>query len=445
VTRSRKVVDAFLVLGLVSLALALTSTASSAQQPVQITIVSEQSFWRPAVVDWLDEVFIPRFNAENPHIQIQPVIRTANWSDRGERLTAMIAAGIAPDIVVVGHTAANTEGVARGWLLPLDRYLESWDDMENIVPISWGHFRPGGVTYAIPQGATPRVIAYNKRFHAEAGLGREATPATWDEMLEMSQRLLVTDDTRVIRRGIHLPSATLDLAQEFQLWAFVNGGQILTEDRTAPAFNTDAGLQALEFVRRQYEIHNPPGFQVTGLSSSPRTGWFREEVAMFRATPSLGSELRINHPHMMDDLGTFFLPPRTTDYAPGSGTSINGVGIMSLSKHPDEAWEVLSALLSSEVNEQFIRLSGHVSTRRDMIPVVLDSAPELLPWYEVMEVAVPFPGWPSGAGYNYSSALGEPVRSAVRGEMPVETALEEAARRVQIMLNAFWEEVAALQ
>src|SRR5690606_34346846 len=120
-----------MVAALASLALTVSFTASAADQPVKITIVSEGTFWRPAVVDWIDEVFIPRFNAENPHIEIQPVIRTANWSERGERITSLIAAGMAPDIVVVGHTGANTEGVARGWLLPLDRYLETWDDMEN--------------------------------------------------------------------------------------------------------------------------------------------------------------------------------------------------------------------------------------------------------------------------------------------------------------------------
>jgi len=417
--------------------------ASAADQPVQITIVSEASFWPTAIVDWIDQVFIPNFNRDNPHIQIQPVIRTSSWSDRKDKITAMLAAGLSPDIVVVGHTHANAEGIARGWLLPLDDYLAQWEDLENFVPTAWSHFRPGGVTLAIPQGATPRVMVYSKRFHDEVGLGREATPATWNEMLEMSRRLLVTDAERVIRRGIHLPNGTLDLAQEFQLWMYVSGGQILSEDLRAPVFNNDLGRQALAFVRQQFELNNPPGFAVTGLSSSPTTGWLRGEVAMFRAAPSVGTQAKLNYPHLLEEMGTYFLPPPTANLPPGSGTSINGVAIMATSKHPDEAWEVLKVLLSAEVNEQFIRLAGHVSTRRDMIPVVMEAAPELLPWYEVMEAAIPFPAWPEGGGYNYSSALGEPVRDGVRGSVPVETALEEAERRVRILLNSFWAEVDA--
>lgn len=428
----------FVLAVLLALSPLFAGVPALAQQPVEITIMSENSFWRPEMIDWLEEVWIPQFHAENPHIRIRPIIRAGSFDVRLQQLTVMIAGGVAPDIVVVGHTHPFIEGVGKGWLLPLDAYLERWEDTRNIVPIAWEHPRHDGVTYAIPQGSTPRVIAYNKAFFAEAGLDPETPPATWAEMLEYSRRLLRTSDSHLTRRGIHLALGGLSGAQEFQLWHYVNEGDILTADGRAPAFNDEKGRQALQFMRDQFDLNNPAGFN-DNLSSSPTTGWLNGQVAMFRAAPSLGTNIANNRPDMMEDFGSFALPPRTREQTPGSGTSINGAAILRTTSHPDEAWEVLSALMTRDVNEQFIRLSGHVSTRTDVVPLVREIAPELIPWYEVMNVARAFPGWPSGGGYTYSTALGDPVRAGTYAQVPVETALEEAARQVQIMIDAFWD------
>ena len=254
----------------------------------------------------------------------------------------------------------------------------------------------------------------------------------------MARLLTVTTEDTLVRRGYHMPTGSNgDMAGFFELFGKNAGGRMLTEDYRRPRFTEPWGLETLNFMIELHQVTNPVGY-AHNLTTSANASIYRGEAAMAMAT---GGAVPINVAstyYEVVDLGVF-LPRRSPDHRPVSTSSINSMAIMRFTKHPDEAWRVLAHLYSREALMEFSKIRGQVVPRSDLFADVAAEVPEIMVLYELLDYVVPRPKWPSGAGYTYTTGLGEPVRLAVLGEMPPEAALEEARRRVQLLLDDFWQ------
>lgn len=405
-----------------------------AAETVEISVLLNPGTLGNEYINWLRDVWFPKFEAENPNIKVNIQLLSGN---RLDLVATAVAGGVPFDIVDAAHTLPMIEGVGRGWYLPLNDYLETWEYTEMTIPTVWPHVTWEGDILALPYSVPPRAIAYNKQLFSMAGLDPATPPQSWEEFLEAANRLTRTQDDRLIQRGYYMLTSTGEMAMLFELLAANNGVDILSEDYRTPLFNTAGGLEVLNFMRDLWVSGNPVGYE---LPNDPvQASFLNGNAAMIRAAGAgLVAAVR-DQAHGMVDLG-LFMPRRSPQHAPATTASINSMAIMRFTKHPDEAWKVLAHMYERESMEMLALVRGQQVPRRDVIETVVRDEPELQPFFEILEYLVPRPKWPSGGGYTYTSGLGQPVSEAVFGEIAPEMALDEAERRIRILLDAFWED-----
>lgn len=409
---------------------------AGAQQQVEINVLLDPTTLGLEYLAWLEDEWIPQFERENPRIKVNTTRLTGN---RLDVVAVAVAGGVPWDIVPAAHTLPMIEGVGLGWYLPLNSYIDQWEDAQYMIPTVWSHTEWNGEILALPHSLPPRFIAYNKRLFGESGIDPERPPTSWDELIAAARLLTVTTGDTLVRRGYHMPTGSNgDMAGFFELFGKNAGGRMLTDDYRGPRFTEPWGLETLNFMIELHQVTNPVGYS-HNLTTSANSSIYRAEAAMTMATGGAVPTTVASTYSDIVDLG-FFLPRRSLNDQPASTSSINSMAIMRFTKHPDEAWQVLAHLYSKEALLQFALVRGQVVPRTDIFTDVSAAVPEIMPLYTLLDYVVPRPKWPSGAGYTYTSGLGAPVREAVLGQTPPEAALEEARRRVQLLLDDFWQQ-----
>jgi len=128
----------------------------------------------------------------------------------------------------------------KGVLHPIDEYIERdkvrKEDFyeEPLRELTWD-----GKIYGLPVTVDNRCLFYNKKLLDEKGL---TPPTTWDELRECAKALTVWEGDKLEVAGWSLQDVGL-----FSMYILQAGGQMLTDDGTKTAFNSEAGLKVLEF------------------------------------------------------------------------------------------------------------------------------------------------------------------------------------------------------
>lgn len=86
---------------------------------------------------------------------------------------------------------------------------------------------------------------YNKDAFAEVGLDPEKPPLTWDELVNVAQKLTRREDNRTTRWGVELPLEAFNWF--YYALTFSNGGQTLSADGTKVLWDQPRNVQALQF------------------------------------------------------------------------------------------------------------------------------------------------------------------------------------------------------
>lgn len=227
----------FLLLAL-SMMLVLTASLASAQDAVTLSVLTHWGAERE--LEAQDRLFEACEASTGVNVDLQ----TVPFGDLLTKIIANQTAGTNTDIIhlynlwlpdfsrsgllatppqeVVDAITANTsEGVVRG--------VTSGDQV-------WGW----------PTEVNTYLLIYNKRLLEEAGFSEP--PTNWDELREMAAAITKTDDTGAVTQvgygiitgwdsGVVHPWATLLMS---------NGGQYLSDDNTATAFNSPEGLETLQ-------------------------------------------------------------------------------------------------------------------------------------------------------------------------------------------------------
>jgi sn-glycerol 3-phosphate transport system substrate-binding protein len=121
--------------------------------------------------------------------------------------------------------------------------------LESFYPALMANSRTGGKTWSIPFQRSTIVMYYNKDAFRNAGLDPSKAPATWDELVAMSGKLVVRDAAgKVTRWGVEIPSTG------YPYWMFgalcrQNGEDLMNQAGNEVYFNRPGVVGALEFWR----------------------------------------------------------------------------------------------------------------------------------------------------------------------------------------------------
>ena len=282
------------------------------------------------------QTIIANFEKENPDILVQ--LEAVAGSDYYNRLLTQIAAGDAPDIIMVGDDSVAMF-VDKGAYLPLDDFLTGPNPLDTGIYLK-GAVDPGqwkGKQWLLPKDFGPLGVYYNKKIFDQYGVAYPVDGWTWDDMVKTAQDLTkdLDGDGKTDLWGIQ---ATADWTSGFEYYVAAAGGRLISEDGTKVVGYMDspetiAAAQFLADLYNKYKVAPPPAQLGGWAGNNPEFENGKAAMRLFGRWPEAGLKANPNV-----DLGLVGVP---VGKVRANVSFWGGFGISSTTKHPEETWRFL--------------------------------------------------------------------------------------------------------
>lgn len=322
---------------------------------------------------------VDEFNATNSYEITVTAHYSGNYSETAQKASEGLEGGDLPNggLIPAGPL----------WTCRVDNYLiEDYIngpeglDAADFWPVLWDYNSYGGHICSLPFNSSTAVLYYNKDLMAAAGLDPEAPPVTWDELYDMASQIVskVEDVWGV------------DTANpDWWLKALIlqNGGQIMNEDVSAPAFASPAGYGALEFWKKLVD----DGLMPAAQHEEARDSFIAGQLGfLIYSTGGIG---RVKDGAQFD-WGTAFLPKREKHSATVGGAAL--VMFPSDPAHEQATWRLLKWLVSPENSVSWTVKTGYVPIRlsalgSDAVQRLMADEPIYRAGFEQLSVASTYP------------------------------------------------------
>jgi multiple sugar transport system substrate-binding protein len=342
-----------------------------------------------------------------------------------DQLLRAISNGTSIDIATLDQIWLG-EFAQKGYLTDLTNHSVNWGKLsdfygQNLAGMTYNH-----KIYGIWAWTDVRGIWYWKDLLNKAGVNPDSLE-TWGGYLESARKL-----NSILRpegiEGVYLAAGD----QSPDLWypyLWMLGGQILTykNGHPFPAYNSSAGVKAMEFIKAQIN---------SGIK--PQNKWLGgKEFANRNFSVMIdGSWMPSWIPKQkFDDIG--FIPMFPIPYQ-GSPTSTMMGGwefsIPKTSAHKDLAWELIKDMLEPGILTPWLAHQGFLPTRTSMgegPSPYHDQLTSSIPFFDQMISMIPYgQSRPSIAEY---SAIAQHIRQAINevclNSKDPNQALQEAAAK----------------
>jgi multiple sugar transport system substrate-binding protein len=274
-----------------------------------------------------------------------------------DKLTTEFSAGNAPDIVWI--PGASVADYATKNVL-LDLMPEATKDtafkLTDYYDAPMKELEQGGHLWGLPRDISTLVIYYNKDLFKAKGVDDPADLAKagkwdWDNFLRVAQEL--TDPANKVY-GFSMTNWW----GPWGYFVYAAGGSLFTEDRKACGLDTpeaQAGLQFLQDIFQTHKIATLPGVE-GGVGETEFIGGQAGMLPNGRwMTPAMRENAKF-------DWGVVEMPK-----GPGGNATWLFWGpyvVSAKTKYPDQAWTVLKALTSAEVQGKVAALGTNIPSNK---------------------------------------------------------------------------------
>ncbi len=373
------------------------------------------------------ESLVEDFNDAHPDIIVEPSYGGSLWTMR-DKLSIAIAGGAAPDLTQIDQFWSS-ELADAGAIIAMERFLNADPafGQEDVWPLAWKTATYEDVIWSIPFSLSNIALYYNRRLFCEAGLDPDAPPTTWEELEAVATTLTQdTDGDNIVDQwGLSIPMrANRGVVYYWFAFLWQAGGEIFSTDYTKPHFHETAGVEALAFLQRLVKAGSLP-------LEPPEKGFEHGQIAMTLASTA---QLSRYIEALEDDLGVASLPCGR-ECATGVGGA--NLAILAECAHPQEAWEFVRWMSTSEVNLSWSTQTGYLPLRRSVIASeayqeYLAAEPRAAVILEQMKVAYARPNIPSYAAVSREGGLA--IEEALfTGGDPAPALSAAAARSVSVL------------
>ena len=373
-------------------------------------------FWQFFPAEQIGPV-LEEFRKQNPDVDVR--MEQLTWQSGLEKITAATAAGNVPDLCELGSTWFP-RFAAQGALVD---WSDSTAAMAQDMVLS-DMTKVNGRSYGLPWVVGTRALFWNKALFARAGIDTSHAPDNWDELLADSRKV------NALGSGIAGYGANAGeryvLFKKFMPYAWGNGGQLLTSDGTASAFDSPENVQALEFylalakagrVDRQDQLDE--AFMQGKLGAQISGAW------LFRKIPKQAPDL---------DYGVALVPHPVGDR--GTHASFAGGEILcsfKASKNPSGALKLARFLASRDAALMLARANQSVqpAARGVDTDAYYQERPKERVLLDQLALAVPTPNHP--AWLDMESAIEDEVEKALYGKESAAQAIKAASARIDAL------------
>jgi multiple sugar transport system substrate-binding protein len=186
------------------------------------------------------QTLVDEFNAEDTGITVEVTTQAEYY----QKLRTAAQSDTLPDVGIV-HLDAIPQNAEDGIIQPINdlielQALEAGDFTEAV----WANGEWKGDRYGVPLDIHPLTFYWNKAAFEEAGLDPEAPPNSEEDFVAAAQALNDAGYTGPIWSN-HGFSAGLFWASLF----YQGGGEWTNEDYSEATYNSEAGLQAAQFMK----------------------------------------------------------------------------------------------------------------------------------------------------------------------------------------------------
>jgi multiple sugar transport system substrate-binding protein len=413
---------ALLVLALSAFANPGCSRASETGFPIRVT------FWHGMELGVNNEILeakIDAFNKSHPGVVVESQIFGAA-DQLGPKLDAAVAGGTPPDLL--WWAPAYFPKYARvGALQSVDEFIESDPTFlkDDVYDSLWELGTYEGRVFATPFSANNLAIYYNKEMFDRAGI--ERPPETWDEFRDAAARL-----TRDGVHGFQIPAGTSEwTVWTWQCYLWQAGGEILDIENRSAAFDSRAGVAALEYWR---SLLADGSAVFSEADAGYKTADFLAgRVAMVINGPWNYAEIRSQR---QVEVGVFPLPGNEQ-----AATNIGGESLFLFQSDPAReraAWEFMKFIMSPDFQVDWAIATGYLPVSKSAATspeylAFLDENAFLEVYNRQMNVGRVRPSVPEYAAV--SAILGRQIEAALYGKSSSEDALARAAAETDRLLK----------
>lgn len=393
------------------IALGALLAAGPAMAQVTLKIWSIDGVDRVGIAD----TFSKEFDEQNEDIVVE--YRAIPFDDLVNETLRAFATGNAPDIVSFdnpdfamfsarGAMLDITDRIANSQVIKADNYFAG-----PLNSVSWD-----GKYFGIPKYTDTIGVFYNKELFAKAGITEP--PKTWEQLAEYAEKL--TDPANNVYGVTFSARAGEEGTFQFLPLIQMSGGSYKD-------VNTEGAASALDLWKKIID-NGWASRDVLSLGQWDSTGTFNSG----NAAMAISGPWEVNR--MLEDAkfdwGVALLPTLTEGGERSSALGGFDWGIMSTTKHPDEAFRALEYFASQDnrIFEEF----GSIPARSD-IPLppsgseLKDAA--LKVFQEQLQYAQPrgpHPEW-----QKISKAIYDAMQQALTGQMSAKDALDQAQATIK--------------
>jgi raffinose/stachyose/melibiose transport system substrate-binding protein len=335
------------------------------------------------------------------------------------------AANEAPDIQYLWNGIYHMESVWFGYLQPVNGLVsDALIEASNPTLLS----RFGGDIYRVGWYPLPMVWYYNKALFDQAGLDADTPPATWDDLLDVCDKLRSA--------GI----APLGGGIQDGFWGEWYLGHALVQNLDSTSEALDLFIGERDFREPQYHEH------WTRLAELVELGFINDDMPSIELYPgidlivagqlamgeSIGSRLPADSAASNGQIGTMVMPVYGSGAMAGKPIfDAQGLGISAQTENPEAAAAFLEYLHSPERLQRFWEITGWIPSNTNFDTSVIEDVAVRDMWERWALVEnVPYVANLT-PGQFYDQAMIPAGQAIISGNMSGEEAGELAARVVQ--------------
>ncbi len=329
---------------------------------------------------------VDEFNQTHKDIHVN-AISMGNYQALSQKLMASIQASNQPEIAQV-YESWTANLISGDVIVPLNQYIDNDKEfkanMQDIYPIFLDSNTVNGQLWSFPFNKSVRVMYYNKDMFYKNKLNPDQPPVNWDEFRKVSKQLTIdtNKDGKPEVWGTNLAIS----AWQFENLLLQAGGQIMDPTYTKPMFNSQEGIQALDFMNNLLNV-DKTAYLSTGYEG--QNDFLAGKVAMYES--SSVSYAYMKKAGITFNLGIAPIPVQKTNYSIISGTN---VCIFKKNDPAKEAaaWEFIKWFTDTKQTAKFSEMTSYMPVRKSAmnetnIKNMLQEHPELVGVYAQLEHA----------------------------------------------------------
>lgn len=231
------------------------------------------------------------YEKEYPNVTIEWI--TAPYGEILNHVINMAGGGDKVDCVF-GEDIWIPSLVEAGLAVPMEQILDA-EFLNDYYSSALEAHSMNGSVYAVPLYLTPPVLFYNKDIFAKAGLDPKKPPKTYDEMLEMAEKIskLKTEDGNKVYAFGFPTGSVIVVGSYLQGLIKTFGGELMDENGNVN-IEDEGFLKAFEFLQeldeKEYNPQNAKAKDLRNLFALGQLAMYYDKTGGINGITSINSE-----------------------------------------------------------------------------------------------------------------------------------------------------------